>query len=286
MGGLPPGEQSGGGSVRLWRTELFAYEEGDRPVTEKEKDIKEKLITLYGLQCWGCNDAITGSHQLVLDHHMPKVDGGSDTIANRILLCHTCNTDKGDGLTLSGLRAKNKAGKRAMPSTFDAKTAVERNRMHHENTLRGKPIQGELSSMETMIKEVEENPTPPVHPTLVVDNLIALLWRQRHKDLAAALQDVIRIEPLVAEFNPSVLVGCNVIFGNGDGAAKAIVAFESAICRGSTKIGEILDEGDQTLAFLEALGIATGFYVDAISCGVVYNKPIRVMFAGVDDLPF
>jgi hypothetical protein len=172
-----------------------------------------------------------------------------------------------------------------MPSTFDAKTAVESNRMRHEKTLRTEPIQG-VFPLETVLKELGENLSPPVHPNLVADNLIALLWHQGRKDLAAALQEVIRVEPLVSASIPAVLVGCNLVFGNGHGAAKAIVAFESAICRGSTKIGEILDEGDQTLAFLEALGIATGFYVDAISCGVVYNKPIRVMFAGVDDLPF
>jgi hypothetical protein len=176
-----------------------------------------------------------------------------------------------------------------MPSTFDAKTAVESNRMRHEKTLRTEPIQG-VFPLETVLKELGENLSPPVHPNLVADNLIALLWHQGRKDLAAALQEVIRVEPLVSASIPAVLVGCNLVFGNGHGAAKAIVAFEAA--RGSTKISigpdaeKTLDESAETLAFLESLGIATGLYTDAISCGMIYNKPIRVMFAGVDDLPF
>ena len=43
-----------------------------------------------------------------LDHIMPRADGGSNDITNRIMLCSPCNRKKSHRLTLSGLVAQNK----------------------------------------------------------------------------------------------------------------------------------------------------------------------------------
>ena len=72
-----------------------------------EKEIKTTLIEHFGVSCWGCTDTLT-ERQLVLDHIVPQVDGGSDEIYNRALICFPCNSKKGDRLTLSALRTVNK----------------------------------------------------------------------------------------------------------------------------------------------------------------------------------
>ena len=44
-----------------------------------------------------------------LDHIRPRSEGGKNWITNRLLLCRPCNGWKRDGLTLRGLRQRNKA---------------------------------------------------------------------------------------------------------------------------------------------------------------------------------
>ena len=73
-----------------------------------DEHIKTTLIKRYGFQCWGCQDEVSGEKHLVLDHIIPKSDGGSDTIENMALLCPNCNSKRGNRLTLSGLRQTNK----------------------------------------------------------------------------------------------------------------------------------------------------------------------------------
>jgi hypothetical protein len=87
-----------------------------------EKEIRSALVEYFGASCWGCTDNLP-ERQLVLDHIIPKADGGSDEIYNRALLCSPCNSKKGDRLTLSALRVENKVKdhpvnlKAAMPLT-------------------------------------------------------------------------------------------------------------------------------------------------------------------------
>jgi hypothetical protein len=272
-------------------------------MTEKEKLIKKWLIDYHGLWCWGCDVPITEPQQLELDHNIPSAEGGSDTSENRSLLCSPCNKQKGDRLTILGLRdeIKKGIGGRGVrkPSTFDIEGAVRMNRLHHENTLRGEPIQGEFS-LERVIKDVEENPTPPVHPDPVLNNVIGLLWHRGYTDLATTLQDAIRIEPLVYQANQELLHSCNIVFKNGD--TKEIVAFDSA--RGKTKISIGSDSKEtlyeRTLAILEAVATATGFLCKRNQWDVYSLETIRVMFDqpipasaydgpgvdDVDDLPF
>lgn len=56
--------------------------------------------------CGGCGRALEPAFMEV-DHIMPRVDGGVNSIVNRILLCSPCNRGKGGTRTLHGLRREN-----------------------------------------------------------------------------------------------------------------------------------------------------------------------------------
>ena len=65
---------------------------------------------LYDAQegvCGGCGRELEKEF-MELDHIMPRADGGSNDITNRIMLCSPCNRKKSHRLTLSGLVAQNK----------------------------------------------------------------------------------------------------------------------------------------------------------------------------------
>ena len=70
--------------------------------------MKEALIERDGLQCQGCGFEAPNKRHLELDHKVPKTDGGSDIIDNRVLLCGPCNRRKSNRLTLSGLLVENR----------------------------------------------------------------------------------------------------------------------------------------------------------------------------------
>ena len=60
--------------------------------------------------CAGCG-RVREEPEFDLDHILPKKDGGTDDLPNRILLCGRCNKRKSARFTLSGLRDENhKAG--------------------------------------------------------------------------------------------------------------------------------------------------------------------------------
>ena len=90
-------------------------------MTDEERKVKSSLVQKFGQSCWGCTVAISDSKLLVLDHIIPKNEGGSDTIENRALLCASCNSKKGNRLTLSGLREANGV----KSHTIDLKAALE-----------------------------------------------------------------------------------------------------------------------------------------------------------------
>ena len=66
------------------------------------------LLRRDGAKCQGCGRAFDDPRYLEIDHIMPRSDGGSDHISNRVLLCGPCNRAKGNQYTLSGLRRLNK----------------------------------------------------------------------------------------------------------------------------------------------------------------------------------
>ena len=72
-----------------------------RALLERAQSQGDKVV------CGGCGRALENAFMEV-DHIMPRVDGGVNSIVNRILLCSPCNRDKGGTLTLHGLRRKNR----------------------------------------------------------------------------------------------------------------------------------------------------------------------------------
>ena len=65
---------------------------------------------LYDAQegvCGGCGRELEKEF-MELDHIMPRADGGSNDITNRIMLCSPCNRKKSHTLTLSGLVRENR----------------------------------------------------------------------------------------------------------------------------------------------------------------------------------
>ena len=71
-------------------------------------DMYDFLLRRDGAKCQGCGRAFDDPRYLEIDHIMPRSDGGSDHISNRVLLCGPCNRAKGNQYTLSGLRRLNK----------------------------------------------------------------------------------------------------------------------------------------------------------------------------------
>ena len=72
------------------------------------KERKQKLLDTKGSICQGCGRKFDDPRYLELDHNMPRADGGSNNLSNRILLCGPCNRLKSHRFTLSGLIAENK----------------------------------------------------------------------------------------------------------------------------------------------------------------------------------
>lgn len=60
-------------------------------------EVKEYLLDKYGCTCQYCGGA-SGDSILEWEHIHPKSKGGSDSIKNATLACHTCNQDKGNTL--------------------------------------------------------------------------------------------------------------------------------------------------------------------------------------------
>lgn len=79
----------------------------DKPTMSRAKMV-DALIEQQGMVCQGCGFRFPHKGFIELDHNMPRADGGSNNIENRVLLCSPCNRTKSHVLTLSGLRRDNK----------------------------------------------------------------------------------------------------------------------------------------------------------------------------------
>ena len=68
----------------------------------------DQLKQDHGNICQGCGFEFPHDGFIELDHSLPRTDGGSNGIENRVLLCGPCNRHKSNTLTLTGLRAEIK----------------------------------------------------------------------------------------------------------------------------------------------------------------------------------
>ena len=76
-------------------------------------EIKEYLIEKYGHTCQYCGGK-SGDNILEWEHMLPKSKGGSDSVKNATLACHTCNQDKGNKTLeewLNHLKTRDKGSK-------------------------------------------------------------------------------------------------------------------------------------------------------------------------------
>ena len=89
-------------------------------------EMKEELITRFGVKCWGCGfePPKSDDRYLHLDHINPKSGGGTNDIDNRSILCQPCNNAKKNTKTLIALRKENKK-KNAISIFGHTKSAVD-----------------------------------------------------------------------------------------------------------------------------------------------------------------
>ena len=78
------------------------------PPSMKREQMVAALIAEHGIACLGCERRFDSARYLELDHRIPRSEGGSNELENRILLCGPCNRTKGNTLTLTGLRKENR----------------------------------------------------------------------------------------------------------------------------------------------------------------------------------
>ena len=78
------------------------------PPTMKRAEMLKALIARDGMQCQGCGREFDHARYFELDHKLPRSEGGSNELENRVLLCGPCNRTKSNTLTLTGLRKQNR----------------------------------------------------------------------------------------------------------------------------------------------------------------------------------
>ena len=104
------------------------------------------LINEFGLKCWGCNFIPPDKRYLQLDHIIPKIDGGTNDIDNRALLCQPCNLKKSSKMSLNALRKQNKRDGHIQPNPpIDLQTALVWTRNYLIRTIREAPHQLNLN---------------------------------------------------------------------------------------------------------------------------------------------
>ena len=163
-------------------------------MTNEERRIKDILIGRFGLSCWGCDVDIGDEKMLILDHIIPKNDGGADTIENRALLCNHCNSQKGDRCTISNLRQINKVREHSV----GLKAAMEFIREKRKGEILAEYHQLPLTMPATVKYEQQAVATETLTPgfddfVLGMRQTRQLLWIRGHKEMAEALGGVVLI---------------------------------------------------------------------------------------------
>ena len=109
-------------------------------------EMHDILINEFGLKCWGCNFSPPDKRYLQLDHIIPKIDGGTNDIDNRALLCQPCNLKKSSKMSLSALRKQNERDEHIQPNPpIDLKAALVWTRNYLIQTIRETPHQFNLN---------------------------------------------------------------------------------------------------------------------------------------------
>ncbi len=112
------------------------------------------LTDQFGIQCWGCNFIPPDKRYLHLDHIIPKMDGGTNDIDNRALLCQPCNTKKSNKMSLNALRRQNKQeGYTQHNPPIDLKAALTWTQKHLIQTILNPTHQLNLNTI--MLKVME-----------------------------------------------------------------------------------------------------------------------------------
>ena len=166
-------------------------------MTKSENDVKQQLIQAFGCTCWGCSDPVGNPKNLVLDHIIPKSDGGADTIDNRALLCNHCNQRKGSRLTLSGLRENNGVKNHAV----DLKGVMQWTREQAVTALIGDQFPLPISHREEPPSHTEASTNvAPSMPNFgdndawCLEQVRCLLWVRGFHEVAMALGHISRID--------------------------------------------------------------------------------------------
>ena len=86
-------------------TKMKEFDDTEKdPYTNARKEI---LLENQDSVCQGCGNVLHERY-LELDHKLPRADGYSNLLRNRILLCGPCNKLKRHLYTISWLRNENK----------------------------------------------------------------------------------------------------------------------------------------------------------------------------------
>ena len=65
------------------------------PPSMKREQMVAALIAEHGVSCLGCGRTFDSARYLELDHRIPRSEGGSNELENRVLLCGPCNGRRG-----------------------------------------------------------------------------------------------------------------------------------------------------------------------------------------------
>ncbi|MDE0165817.1 MAG: HNH endonuclease signature motif containing protein [Bryobacterales bacterium] len=95
---------------RKW-ARIDIWEEACQIVLDRLQKEELSIMGDHGprLFCAGCDRYFDWPEYLQLDHNIPRSEGGSNNLTNRLLLCGPCNRKKSNTLTLTltGLRRRN-----------------------------------------------------------------------------------------------------------------------------------------------------------------------------------
>ena len=103
-----PPKRTDDGQIAVPFLKVKERTQGTKESPMKRSAMYAQLLVEQGRKCQGCDRYFDDPRYLELDHRLPRSEGGSNEIPNRILLCGPCNRLKSNTLTLTGLRRQNK----------------------------------------------------------------------------------------------------------------------------------------------------------------------------------